>query len=112
MSIWDGNNDLACCGYTGMPQEYIDKLAEEFKKYGFATYKIGNYVIAETTDLVVITEIFKKYVPFKYIASGKFKAILGTKAELEEVERRFRIQENLAIKADIGWPSGTSKETN
>jgi hypothetical protein len=97
--IWLHNEDLMMCGYGGLPQEYIDRLAQEFKAYGFTTYKIGNFVLSETVDLVVISEIFKRAVPLEVIENNtkSFKAILGTKAELEEIERVYRETENNAI---------------
>lgn len=96
--IWMGNGDLAFVGYTGLLQEYIDRLAVEFRDYGFTTYKIGNYVIAETTDLVVVTEIFKRVVPAKMLENSHFKAIMGTPAELKQIEQEFREASNATIK--------------
>lgn len=98
--IWTDENkrDIAFFGFRGLPEIYTNRLIHEYKAYGFTVYKLAPGCIAvETQDMVVLTEIFRMYVPPVVFTLKGFSAISGNSQELIDLEKMFREEENKEI---------------
>lgn len=98
--IWteELKRDIAFFGFRGLPEIYTNRLIHEYKAYGLTVYKLAPGCIAvETQDMVVLTEIFRMYVPPVVFTLKGFSAISGNSQELIDLEKMFREEENKEI---------------
>lgn len=86
--------DTKFFGFKNLPTIYLKRLLYEYRFCGITCHQIGpRILIVETQDLVVLTDIYRKYVPPNIMMIKGFSVISGNEKELIEIERVFREEE-------------------